>query len=298
MKNFKKLFLLLAIGTIGLASCSKTDNSTPNNPSIVVTPTSQTAGPGDVILFQVVANQNTTSTSALTSLEVNIQSTSGTIGTYDSTYALSKVATYGRSVYFVVPASASANSMYTITFTIKDNAGLTSTTTSTVTVKATVQSFTGKTLGAQGATAGSFYGSASGNIFTRSQAYTNQSSVDYVYFYDGTEMATIAAPSDAYANTNYPSYFSDATTGTKWTVENATMLQVLSGVTFSSIVSTADVKNAYTSATGTASTSATNLTVGSVVAFKTAAGKYGVFNVTALDATNSGSITYNVIVQL
>ena len=140
---------------------------------------------------------------------------------------------------------------------------------------------------------GSFYASASGSVYTSAQAKASQGSVDWVYYYDvNNTYPVIAAPGDATAQAAVPSYF------TGWTTFNSTMM-VTTTSSFSSINSAADLAAAYANASGTPSTAIPNIGVNSVVLFKTAASKYGVFTVTALTPGNisSGSITLSVKVQ-
>ena len=298
MKNFKKLFLLLAIGTIGLSSCSKnaTDsNGNPTNPTLSVTPSSDVSiAVGMPAIYTITAVSNTTSNSNLVDLKISVATTGGaSVGsTWDSTMSTTSIS--GKVYAFIVPLSATNGQIYTITMTLTDKNGNMATATRNVTAIAPViNTYTTQVLGAQMNSTGSFYASASGSVYTSAQAKASQGNVDWVYYYDvANSYPVIAAPGDATAQTAVPSYF------TGWTTFNNTMM-VTTTSSFSSINTAADLATAYTNASGTPSTAIPNIGVNSVVLFKTAAGKYGVFTVTALTPGNisSGSITLSVKVQ-
>ncbi len=296
MKNFKKLFLLFAIGTFALASCSKTTDTTgASNPSINVTPSSDiTLAQGAQASFGITANENTSTTSPLTNLEIKITYTGGA-SVLDTNIAINKLANYGYTYNWNVPMSATNGSTYTVSFTVTDNKSYTATTTRNINVKGGSVTNQSGTLGAQMNTLGSFYASANGSVFTASQAKSNQSAIDFVYYYDATTNATIAAPADATAQSTLPSYFSGWSTFNNTTMKKTATSSVdITTLTYSNIAA------AYSNASGSESTNVSNLAVGDVVMFKTAAGKYGAFKVSSLNSGNvsTGSITIASVVQL
>jgi len=187
------------------------------------------------------------------------------------------------------------------TFILIDKDGLTDTKTITLTVTdpvvvPTITSYTSKIIGASAnTTVGSSFASIDGNIYKLADAATNSSKIDLVYFYGATNKATLAAPADAdVTGSVYPSVAS-------WSVKNATVFELttLTEAQFDAVENDTDI----TEPAGTAS-KVNNLTVGKVIAFKTAAtsanpSKKGLIKVTGLVEGNvaTGTITIAVKVQ-
>jgi hypothetical protein len=189
--------------------------------------------------------------------------------------------------------------VYEYTFIATDKDGLQDTKTIVVTVQAAgvdVDSYTDIILGADNnATLGSSFASIDGSIYLLADAKTNSDKVDFVYFYGATNKATIAAPSDADAQT----VFSSPTSGiATWTVKNATSLATttLTAAQFDAIATDLDIA-AVTA--GTVGTKVNNLAVGNVIYFETAStsanpSKKGLAKVTALTAEKTGSVTLQI----
>jgi len=183
------------------------------------------------------------------------------------------------------------------TFTITDKDGQSSELSFVVTTTAggPIKTHSQKILGSYDNAAGSSFASADGIVYSLADAKTNSAKVDWMYYYGNSNDATLAAPSDASVAT----VFTDATNGpAKWGVRNSTKLGKVtlpSGVTFDNIANDTEI---IPLATGITDTKVTKLTVGQIVAFKTAAGKMGIIKVEAITGTTgAGSITYSVKVQ-
>lgn len=145
------------------------------------------------------------------------------------------------------------------------------------------------------------FASSTGDTYKQADAATNAAKVDILYFYGSDAVkASFCSPADP-LTTAYPDVAS-------WSVKNATTF-AKSGKAFDAIVADADLASAYT--TGTPATNGTgtekaariyNLAKGDVVAFKTAAGKYGVLKVVDIITAKGGAgtgdnITIDVKVQ-
>ncbi len=146
-----------------------------------------------------------------------------------------------------------------------------------------VNTYTEKIYGDQANnSAGSFFSTSNGTVYTQAQAKTNASSVDFLYYYGATNKATIAAPNDAPAATIYD----NATTGLQtWSVKNATELRgtLLTADLFNAITADSTLTKMYDNfALGTAATSATDLAEGDVIAFKTVGNKKGFVKVVSI----------------
>jgi len=184
-------------------------------------------------------------------------------------------------------------------FSVTDKEGQSYSVTVKVTKKEEAQAsdatkYTAVLMGAQSnATVGSFYDVENNIVYTLSDANSHQADVDFVYYYGSTNEATIAAPNDETVNGGS----GDFTWTQDWSVQNATSFYVLSGVDFDAIQTTTDVDNAIAGQSSPL-TKVTQLTVGSVIGFTTAAGTNGVFKVTALNAANDGTITIDVVTNV
>ncbi len=191
---------------------------------------------------------------------------------------------------------------YQYTFILTDKEGLSDTKTITVTVNEpapTITSYTDKVLGAsQNNDIGSSFASIDGSVYVLADAKTNSNKVDFVYFYGATNKATIAAPSDADAQ----SVFSSGTSGiATWNTKNATVLgaTTLTPAEFDAISSDTEISAV---ATGLTASKVNDIAINNVIAFETAptsafASKKGLIKITALTAENTGSITFEVKVQ-
>lgn len=162
-----------------------------------------------------------------------------------------------------------------------------------------INSYTAKMLGGQlNATLGSFFSTSTGTVVSSVDAgasTTLQSSVDLVYFYGTNNKATIGAPNDDTVALAH----SGRTTLTNWTIKNATKFVATSLTPANFVASLNDSLIKTIDSTTITASYIPQLTVGKVVAFKTAAGKYGLYHVSAIEGTTGAdrSITINVKVQ-
>jgi len=288
----KKNFLALAgtalvASSMFLTSCSK--ESDPSIPAPVISLLSPENGTKTATVGESVNIAGTVSAAdgqKLTNFKISL---SNGVTIFDTTFSTKPTAyTFSK----IVSQAAPTTDKYTISAT--DDNSQTSTKDVTITYVAASAGFneyTTQIFGAQAnSTLGSFYATSSNTVYTQANAKSNAASVDFVYYYGATNNATVAAPSDADAGT----IFNNANTGLQtWSVRNATKFAVTTSLDYATAVE-ADVVSAANAAT---STFAKTLAVGSTFVFKTVAGKAGIAKVTALNASNSGSITVSVKVQ-
>jgi hypothetical protein len=183
-------------------------------------------------------------------------------------------------------AADAANSV-DIRVTVTDDKG--QTTQKTVTIPVTgggaLKECNNVTLGAQNNAIGSSFSSSDCSVYTVTDAKNNASKVDIIYFYGATNEATLAAPSD-------PSFGSGASQidiGVQdWSVKNATSFRTTTGFDWATATSTS-VLAAYNNGTDVG-TKANKLQVGDIVAYKTAAGKYGVARVKTIVTGDTGTM--------
>jgi hypothetical protein len=144
----------------------------------------------------------------------------------------------------------------------------------------------------QSSSGGSAYSTSNGAVYGVSAAKTNQSKVDFIYFYSTTSGVGAEIISPKYAETNYTSYV------TGWTTKNDTKFKATSVTAseFDNIVNTND-DLIVSSASSVTDQRITNLAVGDVFAFITGSSKKGLAKVKALATGASGSITIEVKVQ-
>ncbi len=173
------------------------------------------------------------------------------------------------------------------------------TVTPTTTTYGTISSYSAKLLGGQtNANVGSFFATDSGVVYRSAVVGAStllQGRIDLVYFYGNSNQATIGAPNDsvvAFAHLNNSSL-------SLWTTKNATKFYATSITPEAFIASSNDSLVKTIDAASISSSLVNLLTVGKVVAFKTAAGKYGLYHVQSIDGTTGTdrSITINVKVQ-
>ena len=144
-----------------------------------------------------------------------------------------------------------------------------------------IVSYSAKIMGAQFNNAkGSFLSTSTGTIYSKSDAKTNASSIDFVYSYRGGDyLAFIAAPSDALLD------LSVNIKAENWNKYNSTKFK-LSSLSSSDFDAISD--DSKFSVEDFTATNALNLKVGNVVYFKTEGGKSGVFKVTAINEGSAG----------
>lgn len=179
-----------------------------------------------------------------------------------------------------------------ITINVTDDDDKTTTKPFNLNKDGNISAFEEKLLGSYlNTSAGSFLATVTGTVYTQATAFetANQSKIDMLYYFGATNKATLAAPNDDDAATIY----NNATTGLqKWTTKNATKFKMttLTAAQFTSVTTDTELMAAFDAVAGTGDSFSKELAIGKVVAFKTAAGKYGLANVTALVENANGSI--------
>ena len=221
--------------------------------------------------FKIVANASTSPTTIL-----------------DSTFSSD---TFSRDFTITAPAEAGTASL---SFIVTDQDNQTAEVSFVITTTAKpISEYTQVMLGSYNNSAyGSSFASADGTVYMLADAKANASKVDWLYYYGSVNAATLAAPADADAAT----VFNSASNGLQtWPVLNATRFRaVTEGAVWDNILNAADIEAI---AVNTNKTSVNQLSVGDILAFKTAAGKLGLIKIDAITTGAAGTITYTVKVQ-
>ncbi len=146
-----------------------------------------------------------------------------------------------------------------------------------------IVSYSTKIMGAQfNSGLGSFLSVSNGTVYSSSNAKLYSSLIDFAYCYRGvttdvTYKAIIGAPSDAAIKVGHANTSGFST----WSTYNNTLFEYssLTSNEFDAIVDDSELNKI----TGLTDTHVFDLAVGDVVAFKTAAGKYGYFRVKSIN---------------
>ncbi len=152
-------------------------------------------------------------------------------------------------------------------------------------------------LGAQGNTGiGGFYSVSENKVYTMDNAFNHQGAIDIFCFFEAKKAANniaVASP-----GTGVDGIFTGSTAPENWTTQNTTFFcaTTLTVAQFDAleetdqlIVSSFVEDNAYRKAK--------DLKVDDIYSFKTAAGTYGLFKVTAVVQGSTGSVTFEVKVK-
>jgi len=209
---------------------------------------------------------------------------------------LATISTFDDDKNYVIKQVISdvvAETIIKVTATDKDGQITSKTFTITVGGSSTgdaIKSYSAVLLGAQDATTGSAYASVSNSVYTLALAKTNSASVDFVYFYGASNLATLAAPNDVTVG------------GTEGNLAICAEYATKNATKFSTSTVTASEFTAMTDDSVIATVSAsdskiTQLATGSVVSFVTAAGKKGLIHIAEITTGATGSIKINVKVQ-
>ncbi len=293
MKRLVQLLAMAIIGSLILTSCGEdtltpSEPTTDNPPSVVsfsvdgqASNGSGNHAPGDNVEFEITFGDDI----ELQSYE--IRESAGTdlldSGTASGTNWL---------VSYTHPVRRTAANGFSnlITFIGTDTQGQQVSESYTINVVDTVYEYSISLGGDQNAGTGSFYAAISetGTVYFVADARDNQESVDLIYFYGATQMATLAAPSDTLVD-DFSAYDLDS-----WTTRNATELHA-STVDFDAIDNSVAIQDAFDASLS--QTRVNMLDVDSVVAFRTVAGVYGLIRVTEVNAGQAGDITFDVKVQ-
>ncbi len=188
----------------------------------------------------------------------------------------------------------------TLPVTVWDKADQSSTISFTVTTEpaaSNITTYEDKILGAQDNATGSSFASIDGMVYNIADAKENSEKIDWMYFYGASNLATLAAPDDADA----AQVFNGAPNGLQfWDTKNATRFKetALSSADFNAITSSQQLVVAATiRPPGPEQSKINNLSVGKVLAFKTADEHYGLIRIDNIIADDTGSIEITVKVQ-
>jgi hypothetical protein len=145
--------------------------------------------------------------------------------------------------------------------------------------------------GLQNTEYGSFLDAEEGEVHLIGSANSNQSLIDMVYYYGSQNNATLCAPNDPTVNGGSGNF----DVCENWTQKNATTFgsTTISASDFDDIVNDTEISEI----SGLSATKMTALVVGNVIAFETQGNKKGLVKVTALENSNSGTITIEVKIQ-
>ena len=153
--------------------------------------------------------------------------------------------------------------------------------------------------GAQNNTTEKSFLSLTGGVSTmyfQADAFNHQADINMFCFYENTashvNKMTLAAP-----GSNITGIFTGTTAPDFYTIKNVTFFvkTTLTAAQFDAVTNDAVILQAYGSAK--AYKKANLLTVGDVFAFKLHTGKYGLYKVTAVDGTETGTLQIDVKIQ-
>jgi len=294
MKTTKLFFIGLAVLSVGLfTSCEEDETAT--GPSIqFITGTGVITADATVDVYDEFKFKCLVSSGSADLMSFDIKENNVSIG---GSFPINSSDDIFDKVSFTAEATiiVAETGTFTYTFIATDEDGLTETKTIVITVGTNINSYTDKIIGAnQNTTLGSSFASIDGTIYNMTNATANQNKVDFVYYYGATNLATLAAPDNADAQTIF-------TAISGWTTKNATKFgaTTITGTAFDAIDNDTDI---ITAADGLTASDATDLAVGDVIAFVTAstsanASKKGLIKIVSIATGNTGTITIAVKVQ-
>ncbi len=294
-----KKFNLLTAAVIGFMAVAGLSSCTPEEDPLAQKPTVTLTSPGTGSTASVVstpggnvtvtftakkADKNMDKISAAVKLEGASTSTAIDL-TSSSTTTDTTLTGAGKdqiTLSFVYSIeNAAAPGKRTITVSAVDNDGNTGTATVVITIAGAINSYN-NTIGNQNSANGSFYGSSNGTVFSQSQAFANQGSVDFIYYLEAANNR-FAAPNDADVQDN----FTNATTGLQnWNTKNATKFKS-TNLTAADFDAIADDSAIVTAADAAGNTNSGTATASSVYAFVTAAGKKGLIKVSSINGDDA-----------
>jgi len=180
-----------------------------------------------------------------------------------------------------------------------DKANRSSTTSFTITTipaAPDITTYNNKILGAQNSNTGSIFASFDGTIYMLEDAKENATNIDFMYFYEAPNHATLAAPDDTDAALifNNPQYGLET-----WAMLNSTRfkLTTLSAGDFNMITSLTQLIAVAVIPTAPDQSKINNLSTGQVLAFETWDEKYGLIRIDNIIGAADGSIEITVKVQ-
>jgi hypothetical protein len=277
--------LFAAISLFTMTSCNKEEDMVDPAPTATIassTPATAKVGNEITIAASIVAQSKIKSiVTRHNNVDLDTKTSNFTNSTSDN-----------YSFKYTIPSTAAGKDL-AFTIVVTDSKDRVVNTTHTVKVDAvgTVRTQSAKLIHGQSSTlGGSFYGTeAAGTIYMQADAKASAAKVDFLYFYGATNLATLAAPSDADAKTMY----NNATTGLQtWSKLNNTKFKEVTmtkaefdAATYTSIESTA---------TGATATKINSLAANKVIGFITEGGKKGLIFVNSVTGTSAGNIDITV----
>lgn len=297
MKKLNYLLLISAIALSGfMFSCNLEDDDddlVDPKPTITVSleAGSETGWKGDQVTYEIILGSNEN----LESFSVTPDNANGPAENFfDTVFSKNTKSVILQYTYTIPTSGVNDGDFIILTFEVMDKES-SNETTKTITVQEPntgnpISTHDNITLGSFNNQTGSFCASIDGSVYTVSQAKSNQSKVDFLYFYGATNAATIAAPDDADANTI-------STFGlSSWTTKNSTKFKkVVNTIDWASV--TNDEAIVAETASGVTASKINNLTDGDILAFITAGGKKGFIKVNSITTGNDGTINIAIKVQ-
>jgi hypothetical protein len=152
--------------------------------------------------------------------------------------------------------------------------------------------YVGVVLGGQTNTNPSAYNVKTNTRWSIVKFTEQKASLDFVYYYGTTNMATIASPSDATVAEVFGAY------GISTSGANSVQFKKLTTTPYAGATTGSSMSDTWTASGATASSLATSLAANNEIAFRTTSGGsdvYGIIKVTAISASSaSGAITFSV----
>jgi len=243
-------------------------------------------------VVKVLMQSNTTSGAKLTGLNVKRIFANQTVG--DTTFTIStNDASVTMEITFI---SVNEVGEENIEFEVVDKDGQKASASLKITTAASagpIDSWTEKILGSYDDATGSSFASVNGIVYTLEQAFTNQSLIDWMYWWGASTSATIGAPDDV----NAALVFNEgAYQLANWTTKNATRFKTTT-VTAAAFDAMTDDSDIVDIATGADQTRIPELDPDEVIAFITVTGKKGLIKVRAIETGAAGTMTLDVKVQ-
>jgi hypothetical protein len=287
MKKLNLLLCGMALSSLLFVSCGEDILVVDVDPTLTVTPAEGVeAVVGEVVTFKVIAGSDQN----IVSIKFSPTSVGGEGTSTDSIFdADAEKHSITMDYDYTVPEGVTT---VTIKFEVRDDKDLSATESRVITVVSAagpITTYSSTVLGANNNTTGSSFASFDGSIYTLAEAKENSDKVDFIYFYGDTNKATLASPDDSDLQTVFSSV-------SGWTTINATRFATttLTSDQFDAIIDDATI---VTEANAASETKVNELAVDDVIAFKTSGDKLGLAKITALEESNTGTMTIDVKVQ-
>ncbi len=289
--RINSLLLLFALsGLMVFSSCNDDEEDEPKpkpNMNLTASGNSTDANVGDTVDFRIDLTH-----------QVDLQKF--TVSSSPTTDADTSVSDIGESGYsyvfeYVIPSGFGAGTSIEFTFTATGEEGESTSKSYTVNVKESGEELNNDNatlLGAQNASKGSLYATSELKRYPLSEFdESNDSKIDFVYYYGATNDATIAAPSDKTVGGG-----DNAVYDIDWDTRNKTQYLLIEK-NWSDIERNTDLEMHRDDIKNLESTKANILEEGDVYAYLTADGRIGAFKVENIEGSQGGEITISVKVE-